>query len=936
MLDEGRVLAVVRALAHEAGGERAERAVWPGASLERELGLGSLERVELLLRLEHEFGGPLDESFLGLDSAREIAQALAERDAAVDWAAPATLPAAPSAPILDLAPDVTTLVAALLHRAQAAPERVHVWLPDEPDQGQRTITYGRLLAEAQALAGGLQAQGVQRGDTVALMLPTGLEFLASFLGVQIAGAIPVPLYPPLRLDRLDEYAARQSAILRDAGVRLLIAFPRALPIASLLAPAVPSLRSVVTVTDLKAFGVVAPASPGEASDTALVQYTSGSTGDPKGVQLTHAQLIDNIRAIGAHLDLRPDDVTVSWLPLYHDMGLIGAWLSSLYHAVPLALLSPLAFLARPERWLTLIHQQRATLSAAPNFAYELCARKVSDAVIDGLDLSSWRCALNGAEPVNPDTLERFAHRFARAGFRREAFVPAYGLAENSVALCFPPLGRVPRVDAVRRVDFETRGRAEVAAADEASALRFVSVGRPLSGHAVRLIDQSGAEVPERAVGRLVFRGPSAMSGYYHRPEATAAVTLPDGWIDSGDLAYRADGEIFIAGRIKDLIIKGGRNLVPQEIEEAASSVPHVRRGCVVAFGVASQTLGTERLVIVAETRLRHAAERSALVTAVSERVAKAVGVPPDTVVLVPPHSVPKTSSGKVRRGAARELYLSRRLGRASSALATRLKLAVASAAHALRRLRVLTRVPYAVYVGVVALAMLLCFWLPAVVLPGRRAARTLARWGSRVFLRMLGCRLSCEGLAQLRGLRGPLVLACNHASNIDALVLLALLPRNVAFVAKREVFDWPLVGTFARKGAHLPVDRWDVHQSVADAQRIGEALDAGETLVFFPEGTFTAATGLRSFRLGAFKAAVDARCPIVPVALVGTRRVLRGDAWLPRPGPLRMWVGQPVDPPQTGGFRALVELRDRVAVAIAAHCGEPCLDMVSSTLRRAG
>jgi fatty-acyl-CoA synthase len=244
------VLAVLRALAREVGGERAASAVTPTASLEREVGLGSLERVELLLRLESAFGGALGESFLALDTARDIVQALVERPAIGGQSASSLPEIGPSAPLVDSAPEVATLPAALLHRAQTAPQRVHVWLPDEEAPGRRAITYGRLLDEARQIAGGLEAQGIVHGDTVALMLPTGLDFLSSFLAIQIVGAIPVPVYPPVRLNLLEEYAARQSRILRNAGVGLLIAFPRALPIASVLAATVPSLRAVVTVAGL--------------------------------------------------------------------------------------------------------------------------------------------------------------------------------------------------------------------------------------------------------------------------------------------------------------------------------------------------------------------------------------------------------------------------------------------------------------------------------------------------------------------------------------------------------------------------------------------------------------------------------------------------------------------------------------------------------------
>ncbi len=313
----------------------------------------------------------------------------------------------------------------------------------EAEGEERTLTYGGLWREAAAVAGGLRAEGVVRGEAVALMLPTGNDFLRTFQGILIAGAIPVPIYPPARLDQLDEYAGRQSAILADAGVRVLVTLPKAKPIAAVLRAKVKSLRRVLTADELEGRGEPWTEASGLGSDPAFIQYTSGSTGEPKGVLLSHDNLLANIRAIAFGLQSQPTDVGVSWLPLYHDMGLIGSWLFCLHQGLPLALQSPLSFLARPERWLWAIHERRATLSAAPNFAYELCVRKIADAALEGLDLSSWRCALNGAEPVNPDTVERFVARFAPYGFRREAMMPVYGLAESSVASAFHPWAAGP-------------------------------------------------------------------------------------------------------------------------------------------------------------------------------------------------------------------------------------------------------------------------------------------------------------------------------------------------------------------------------------------------------------------------------------------------------------------------------------------------------------
>jgi 1-acyl-sn-glycerol-3-phosphate acyltransferase len=919
---EARVLEIVRVLARELGGARAERAVSDGASLERDVGLGSLERVELLVRLERAFGRSLGDRFLTLDTPAELARAL-EQDAPGE-----TSRGARRAPALTAAARVeaaATIHETLWRRALAEPERPQAFVREE-DGREHTVSYRRLLDAARAVATGLRERGVRHGDTVALMLPTGFDFLRSFQGILIAGAIPVPIYPPARLDRLEEYAKRQSAILADAGVRALVTIARARPIVSILRPAVPSLAHVVTADELAESGELWRAPEGSGGDAAFIQYTSGSTGQPKGVLLTHANLLANIRAIRAGLEAGPGDVGASWLPLYHDMGLIGSWLFCMVDGLPIALLSPLAFLTRPERWLWTIHERRASLSAAPNFAYELCVRRIPEAALEGLDLSSWRCALNGAEPVNPDTLERFARRFAPYGFRREALMPVYGLAESSVGVCFPPVLRGPRVDRVARQTFADARRALPAPAADASALRFVSVGRALPEHEVRIVDDAGAPLPERSVGRLLFRGPSMTPGYYKNPEATAAMSVAGGFYDSGDLAYCADGEIFIAGRVKDLIIKAGRNLVPQEIEELSASVEGIRKGCVVAFGVANEALATESLVIVAETRERDASAREALARAVTERVAEATGVPPDAVALVAPGSVPKTSSGKLRRADTKRLYLAGSLGQeASTARLLRLRLLVAALLNEARQpLRALRRGLYAVWlVGALGLGVLVA-WPLAFLLPGRRVASRLQRFLCRLALRITGCELSAEGLEQLTA-SGPLLLVANHASYLDVPALLALIPRDFVFFAKKEVLGWPFVGLFVRRAGHITVDRFDAQQGVADAAKLARAIEAGQAVLVFPEGTFVADGGLRPFRLGAFKTAVDTGTPVVPLALAGTRRVLRDGTWLPRPGAIRLWVGSPMRPAGSD-WKAIVALREQVADAIASHCGEPRLE----------
>ncbi len=938
---EQRVLDVIRALALEVRGPRALQAVTPTASLEREIGFGSLERVELLARLELALGRDFEDRFLLMDSAREIAVAALEAASRTGARIPPHVVAPHAAPAGALDLDaLTTVVEALWLRAATDPTRVHVHLEEA---GQlRDVSYGALRDGAASVAAGLRGRGLLHGETVAVMLPTGLDFLQSFLGAMAAGLVPVPLYPPARLDRLREYLRRQVKILTNAGARLLVTVPEAAPVVQLLRREVPSLTGLVTAAALAETpraSARAELPAASSSDLALIQYTSGSTGDPKGVCLTHANLLANIRAIGAGVNICPTDVGVSWLPLYHDMGLIATWLGSIVWGMPLALMSPLAFLARPERWLWTIHQRRATLSAAPNFAFELCLRKVRDDAIEGLDLSSWRCALNGSEPVSASTVERFAQRFGRYDFDARAMMPVYGLAECAVALSFPPASRGVLVDHVRRDDIEKTGRAVPATATAQHVLRFVSVGRPLPQHEVRLLDEHDREVGDRVIGRLVFRGPSAMAHYRDNPTATARTVRADGWIESGDLAYRADDELFITGRGKDLIIKGGRNIIPQEIEEVAAAVDGVRKGCVVAFGVPDETAGTERLIVVAEAVTAEPHGTSELEARIVNAVAVATGLPPDVVVVVPPRTVPKTSSGKIQRNATRTLYMTGRLGRSTKPpLSLRLRLAWGAVAATVRQAMTrLGRWLFASYLTVVAaiaaIVIAIPLWLLLATLPGRRPAFALGRLASRIALRVTWCRVTIEGLERLPA-AGPLVLVSNHTSFADIVALIASLPLDFVFVAKRELFSWPFVGTIMRKARHLTVERLETAQSVADAARTTDAIRAGEVVLFFPEGTFTRAAGLRPFRMGAFDAATTTGTPIVPIALRGSRQILPSGRWIPHPGHIFLWVGQPLTPLPDGGWRAALELRDRVADAIAAHCGEPRLDLMVGGVER--
>ncbi|MFP5289193.1 MAG: fatty acyl-AMP ligase, partial [Thermoanaerobaculia bacterium] len=655
------VLGLIRTFARELHpGRRGLDSTTLDSSLERDFGLDSLARAELLLRLERAFGNRLSESLLtSAETPRDLLRALLAGPSGGSGLSSTILdePSAPAEP----APERTrTLLEVLDWHVQRHPERRHILF--YPGDGEpEELSFGELARRAGAVASGLRNLGVGPGQAVGLMLPTSLDYFAAFFGAQLAGAIPVPLYPPARLSQIEDHLRRQAGILETAQATVLVTFPEVLPLARLLRAQLPGLKRVATVAEVSAPGRISAAVGKD--DIAFLQFTSGSTGSPKGVTLTHANLLANLRSIGKAVDVGGEDVVVSWLPLYHDMGLIGSWMGSLYYGMPLVLMSPLSFLARPSRWLWAIHRHRGTLSPAPNFAYELCVAKVEDAEIDGLDLSCWRYALNGTEPVSPEAMRRFTERYAPYGFDPRAMAPVYGLAECSLAVAFTPVGRGPVVDTVDRETFQKTG--EAVPAEE--GLRFVSCGFPVPDHEIRIVDAAGKELGERREGRLELRGPSATSGYYRNPEATKRL-LRNGWLDSGDRAYIAGGEVYITGRVKDIIIRAGRNLYPHELEEAVGEIPGIRRGCVAVFGTADPESGTEKVVVLAETRERGEGELDRLRREIQDVAVALLGTPADDVVLAPPQTVPKTSSGKIRRAASRELYERGRLARGRTAV----------------------------------------------------------------------------------------------------------------------------------------------------------------------------------------------------------------------------------------------------------------------------
>ncbi|MGB5110943.1 MAG: AMP-binding protein, partial [Mycobacterium sp.] len=886
------VLELVRGVIAEVHPHASRQAVTLDSRFD-ELGIGSLELVELLQRVQNTFGVTLPSELVGrAETPRDLLQAIAANHAPAQEDHGVFSP--PSAVAGSPAPaTASTLIDALDWHVSATPERTHIRILDEsgsPDD----MTYAALHREAAAVAAGLLARDVMPGDTVAIMLPTSPAYFSTFAGVLLAGAVPVPLYPPARPSQLSDHLRRHTGILANARAALLVTVPEAVSVGRLLRANVEGLRHVVVPESL--MGAMDADLPRPRSvDLALLQYTSGSTGQPKGVALTHANLLANIRAMGQAAAVSGADTFVSWLPLYHDMGLIGAWLSSLYFGMPLVVMAPQVFLTRPSRWLAAIHANHGTISAGPNFGYELCLSKISDAELEGLDLSSWRLAFNGAEPVSPMTIERFTERFAPNGFRRDAMAPVYGLAESSVGLAFPPLGRGPLIDRVDRDTFVRSGRPESATPGQRDALRFVACGQPLPGHEIRIVDATGHELGDRREGRIEFRGPSATAGYFHNPDATRALFHGD-WLDTGDLGYIADADLYVTGRVKDLIIRAGRNLHPEELEEAIGSLAGVRKGCVAVFACPDPGGGAERLVVMAETRATGDEASTALRTEIISTTVDLLGVAPDDVVLAPPRTVAKTSSGKIRRTASREIYQQGRVGARPPPLWWELaRIRLRGAVQSLRRARnAVGAIAFAGYAWVLWVTLAVPVIVVLAVLPCAQWRRQTACGAVKVLARLTGTVITVHGLDRLPA--EPSIVVANHPSWLDAVVLVTVLPPCFRFVAG-EVLERQVLSGFVLKrlGTEF-VERYEREQGVADTDRVVALVRAGQSLVIFPEGHLNRAPGLRTFHMGAFVAAARAGVPVVPIAIGGTRAMLRPGHRFPRRGAVGIAIGAPIRP----------------------------------------
>ena len=518
-------------------------------------------------------------------------------------------------------------------------------------------SYSEVAHRAKLAAGYLQQIGLKPGDRVVLILPTSIQFFDAMLGVQLAGGITAAIYPPFRFGKLNEYLNRLNNMMTSIGTRFVITDNRIRKILGAGVCGVTSIEKVLDVSTLLKLGdeKLWKSVPAHDDDLAFLQFSSGTTLEPKAVTVTHQNLIENLEmmkiAISPFSEEDQANGAVCWLPLYHDMGLVGNLYMGLYYPGTITYMGPEVFIAKPAMWLQALSRYRAVISTAPNFAYSMCVKKVSDEDMQGVDLSSWRMALNGAEPINHSTLQAFAQRFEKWGFSAQAITPVYGLAEAVLAVSFSGMKESPKITEFDRDTLSLEGRATPT--DDGRVI--VSVGRVLPGLEVQIHDPEHRSLPDTHVGNIVIKGPSVSKGYYAKKELTNQ-TIHNEWLDTGDLGFLFEDNLYICGRVKDVIIIRGRNYAPQEIEDLLTDIDGLRLGCAVAVSTQVQDIG-EELIILAEKDGKSKRSEDEIIADIGSQVTTGISLIPYHIEILRPGTLPRTSSGKLQHKKALDQFL---------------------------------------------------------------------------------------------------------------------------------------------------------------------------------------------------------------------------------------------------------------------------------------
>ncbi len=554
---------------------------------------------------------------------------------------------------------MSTLAQILLEHFERHPDQVSIIL-QHAGQEDRSLTYADLMRGAEAFAATLRREEIREGEVVVLILPHGSDLVFAFFGAILYGAIPSIM--PFLTEKLapERYRADLKALIRITQPTAIVTYPEfAEEVRQAITPE-SSVRALITTDTFESPERLndltwLPGLRRGENDIVLLQHSSGTTGLQKGVALSHQAVLNQLGAYSEAIELNEQDVIVSWLPLYHDMGLIAGFIMPVLCGVPLVLMSPFDWVRAPHRLFQAVSRYRGTLSWLPNFAYNFCAQKVRDAQLNGVDLSSWRAVINCSEPVRWESHRVFYERFKAYGLHYEALQTSYAMAENVFGVTQSRLGEPPRTDVIDREAFMSEHVARPAG-DGRPSLVMMSSGRPLRNTRVRIVDEKGRDLPERVIGEIAIQSDCMLTGYFNRPDLTQKA-LRDGWYLTGDLGYLADGELYVSGRKKDIIIVGGKNVYPQDLEALAGEVPGVHPGRVVAFGIFDESLGTEEVAIVAEVDTPDPIEREQIAEAIRLHVTRNSAITVRYVRVVDAKWLIKTSSGKIARAANREKFL---------------------------------------------------------------------------------------------------------------------------------------------------------------------------------------------------------------------------------------------------------------------------------------
>lgn len=912
-----QLLAVTRLFLRELGAQRAARAVSLDALLLDDLGLGSLERVAFLQRLEQHFGVRLAiEDLLRADSMRDMYHLLEQAEPHMEMQLPELALATAAMPV-EVDP-CETLVDVLSRYVEAEPKRRQACLLQS--QGQVTeLSYGSLWRKARHLAVLLQQHAACTPQAVIAIAVTEAEaFMVSYLAVVLAGLQPLvmrmpvnahclrPLYWRIRLPML---VSNQVAglILQDVSAQNALR-PLQQALASNLAYFI--YDELIARPQLPEYEL-RPVS----ADYVIYRRLAWDHREQSRLQVTHAQWLQQIREDGAALNIKASDVVFSWLSLVEPMGLLSAWLGSLYYGLPFIWMPPQDFFAAPEKWLWGIHQYRASISFAPNAGYAKCVQEIKEQSCVGLDLSCWRVALNAGESMAAITVRQFCERFSAYGFSDCAMIQGYIPAGESMLLTLSMLSRPAHFERISRQVFFSHKRAQLLEADRPGGLLFVASGRSLPSSEIHIVDQDGRSLGDRQIGYIKYRR-------HFRLDSNQ-------WCVCSDLGYIADETLYTVAADPQQVVKYGSYITPYALRMVITGIAALAKANYLSFSITEPAGGqAEWVLLLATDKIRNPFYVRRVQAVLHNHLTQCFGVAPDHMLFYAKHGLERfgETTDEQLQGAqaayqAGELlpqpawYHHRRLWGKTCALA---KLC-------LRPLTKLAKLIYSIYFLLLFILLFIPCSFVVRVLP-KRLSKKLFKFICRLIFLLAGCPIVVKGRAWLRQSE-HVIFAPNHTSYLDVLALIAVLPSRVCFVGKRELKSIPLLGSLFKNMGHLFVDPADIRRGEENLQQLISVLQEGRSLVIYPEGTFTHANGLRPFKLGAFMAAAQTNTPVCPVICTGLRRVLRDRELLLRPGLIRV-IAKPWQRPEADDMQAVLKLRDDVMAQIAEDCGEPVLELV--------